>query len=183
MWKWLGRTSDGRSLKQSSLASWAVMIQVQPLRGHQLYEARLHWELLEGMKWYRRKKNSQGTPRLRTSEGRSHFWSGSSSPAAPAEAMWLTDESPSPSWISDQHLCAQLKSCFKPLTFDAMCMHAKSLQLCPTLWKSTDYCLPGSSLSGILQARILVWGAMPSSRASSWPRDRPFISSVSCVGM
>ena len=30
---------------------------------------------------------------------------------------------------------------------------------------------PGSSLQGILQARILEWAAMPSSRGSSWPRD------------
>ena len=30
---------------------------------------------------------------------------------------------------------------------------------------------PGSSVHGILQARILEWVAMPSSRRSSWPRD------------
>ena len=30
---------------------------------------------------------------------------------------------------------------------------------------------PGSSIPGILQARILEWVAMPSSRGSSWPRD------------
>ena len=30
---------------------------------------------------------------------------------------------------------------------------------------------PGSSVHGILQARILEWVAMPSSRGSSWPRD------------
>ena len=32
--------------------------------------------------------------------------------------------------------------------------------------------LPGSSVHGILQARILDWVAMPSSSGSSWPRDR-----------
>ena len=31
--------------------------------------------------------------------------------------------------------------------------------------------LPGSSFHGILQARILEWVAMPSSRGSFWPRD------------
>ena len=31
---------------------------------------------------------------------------------------------------------------------------------------------PGSSVHGILQARILDWIAMPSSRGSSWPRDQ-----------
>ena len=36
-----------------------------------------------------------------------------------------------------------------------------------------DCSLPGSSVHGILQARILEWIAMPSSRGSSWPRDQP----------
>ena len=35
---------------------------------------------------------------------------------------------------------------------------------------------PGSSVHGILQARILEWVAMPSSRGSSQPRDRTQIS-------
>ena len=42
-------------------------------------------------------------------------------------------------------------------------MHAKSLQLCLTLCDPVDYILPGSSVHGILQARILEWVAMPSS--------------------
>ena len=40
---------------------------------------------------------------------------------------------------------------------------------------------PGSSVHGILQKRILKWVAMPSSRESSWPRNRTLISYVSCV--
>ena len=35
-----------------------------------------------------------------------------------------------------------------------------------------DWSLPGFSVQGILQARILKWVAMPSSRGSSRPRDR-----------
>ena len=35
-----------------------------------------------------------------------------------------------------------------------------------------DYSLPGSSVHGILQARILEWVAMDFSRGSSQPRDR-----------
>ena len=35
---------------------------------------------------------------------------------------------------------------------------------------------PGSSVQGILQARTLKWFAMPSSRASSWPRDWTCVS-------
>ena len=38
--------------------------------------------------------------------------------------------------------------------------------------------LPGSSVRGILQARILEWVAMPSSRGSSWPRDQTYVSHV-----
>ena len=35
---------------------------------------------------------------------------------------------------------------------------------------------------GILQARILEWAAMPSSRGSSQPRDQSHIFNVSCIG-
>ena len=38
--------------------------------------------------------------------------------------------------------------------------------------------LPGFSVHGILQARILEWAAMPSSRRSSQPRDQ---TQVSCI--
>ena len=51
---------------------------------------------------------------------------------------------------------------------------------CPTLCDSTDYSLPNSSVHGILQARILEWVAMPSSR-ESWPRDWTLISWSSCI--
>ena len=42
----------------------------------------------------------------------------------------------------------------------AMCLVAQS---CLTLWDPMDYSPPGSSVHGILQARILKWVAMPSS--------------------
>ena len=57
-------------------------------------------------------------------------------------------------------------------------MNAKLLQSYPTLYDSTDYSSPGSSAHGILQARILGWAAMPSSRGSFWPRDQ---TQVSCI--
>ena len=40
------------------------------------------------------------------------------------------------------------------------CVHAKLLQSCPTLCNSRDCSLPGSSVHGILQARILQWVAI-----------------------
>ena len=39
-----------------------------------------------------------------------------------------------------------------------------------------DYSPPGSSVHGILQARILEWVAIPFSRGSSWPRDQILVS-------
>ena len=45
-------------------------------------------------------------------------------------------------------------------------------QLCLTVCDPMDSSPPGSSLHGILQARILQWVAISSSRGSSLPRDR-----------
>ena len=45
-------------------------------------------------------------------------------------------------------------------------------QSCPTLCKPMNCSLQGSSVHGILQARILEWVAIPFSRGSSLPRDR-----------
>ena len=40
-------------------------------------------------------------------------------------------------------------------------------QSCPTLFDSMDYSLPGSSVHGIFQARILEWVAISFPRGSS----------------
>ena len=55
-------------------------------------------------------------------------------------------------------------------------------QLCPTLCDPMDCSPPGSSVHGILQARILEWVALPFSRGFSQPRDQAHISCVSCIG-
>ena len=52
-----------------------------------------------------------------------------------------------------------------------MCMHAKLLQSYLTLGDPMDCSPPGSSVHGILQARILEWVAMLSSWGSYQPRD------------
>ena len=44
-------------------------------------------------------------------------------------------------------------------------------QSCPTVCDPKDCSPPGSSVHGILQARILEWVAMPSSQGSSQPRS------------
>ena len=41
---------------------------------------------------------------------------------------------------------------------------------------------PGSSVHGILQARILAWAAVPFSRGSSRPGDWTPVSCASCIG-
>ena len=58
-------------------------------------------------------------------------------------------------------------------------------QSCPTLSNPMDYSLPGSSIHGIFQARVLEWGAIAFS-ASKWPnqprsqRVRGSVGSVHC---
>ena len=52
-------------------------------------------------------------------------------------------------------------------------------QSCPTLCDPMDCSLPGSSVHGIFQARILEWVAISFSEGSSQPKDR---TCVFCVG-
>ena len=54
-----------------------------------------------------------------------------------------------------------------------MCLCDELLQSCPTLCDPVDCSLTGFSVHGILQARILEWVAVPSSRGSSQPRIKP----------
>ena len=51
-------------------------------------------------------------------------------------------------------------------------------QPCPTLCDSMGYSLPGSSAHGILQARILEWGAILFSKAFAWPKDQTWVSCI-----
>ena len=60
-----------------------------------------------------------------------------------------------------------------------MCSVAQS---CLTLCNPMDCSPPGSSVHGILQARILEGVATPSSRGSSWPRYQIPVSCGSCIG-
>ena len=64
---------------------------------------------------------------------------------------------------------ALLKFSCSVLTQSCLRMKVKVLviQLCQTLWESMDCSPPGSSVPGILQARILEWVAFPS------PEDLP----------
>ena len=55
----------------------------------------------------------------------------------------------------------------KPVTL-MICVAAKSLQSCPTLCDPKDGSPPGSTVPGILQARMLEWVAISSSNAWKW---------------
>ena len=71
---------------------------------------------------------------------------------------WPSSESPNPACVC---VCARA------------CMCVQLLQSCPTLCDPKDCSLPGSSVYGIFQARLLEWVAMLSSRGSSRPGIEP----------
>ena len=65
---------------------------------------------------------------------------------------------------------------------ELLCMHVRHSVLSDSLQpnsNSIDCSLPGSSVHGILQARILEQVAMPSSRGSFRPRDQTRVSCIS----
>ena len=61
-------------------------------------------------------------------------------------------------------------------------MSAVLLSLCLTLCNPVDCSLSGSSVHGILQARILKWVAISYSRGSSRSMDWTHMSYISCTG-
>ena len=61
--------------------------------------------------------------------------------------------------VTVRHPDASTRSC---------CLVAQS---CLTLCNPMDCSPPGSSVHGMLQARMLAWAAISFSRGSSWPRD------------
>ena len=67
---------------------------------------------------------------------------------------------------------AQLHSCHMLVKWSEVA------QSCPTLYDPVDCSLPGSSLHGILQARILEWVAISFSRGSSQLRDQTLVSHI-----
>ena len=88
-------------------------------------------------------------------------------------------------WVSSSHQVAKvLELHLQHQSFQwVLCiLGAKLCQLCPTLCNPVDYSPLDFSVHGILQARILEWVAMSSSRGSSWPRDQTHVSYVSCLG-
>ena len=75
-------------------------------------------------------------------------------------------------YLSSSFLPESVSQSFLPLSIHLVgliqqCVHAQSLQSCLTLGGSMDCNPPGFSVHDILQARVLAWVAMRSSRGSS----------------
>ena len=73
--------------------------------------------------------------------------------------------------------CTCLQASWFPIFTLQSCVCHWVLSLCDPM----DCSLPGSSVHGILQARILEWVAMPSSRGSFQTRDQTHVSCVSWI--
>ena len=92
---------------------------------------------------------------------------------------WFIQSCSCPSWISvsDSKTLETEQANLSPRVCVCVCMlsHFSRVQLFTTLWTVARQ----APLSmGILQAKTLEWVAMPSSRGSSWPRDRTCISHI-----
>ena len=103
---------------------------------------------------------------------------------------WTTREVPPAltvmNCVSTGNACKRKNSGWMPLCLKtklmAVCCCWVASVMCPTLCDSIDCSPPGSSVHRILQTRILEWVAMPSSRGSSWPKDRTCVSYISWTG-
>ena len=74
-------------------------------------------------------------------------------------------------YITESFFCTPEMNTALQTNYARVC--AKSLQSCLTLHHSMHCSLPGSSVYGILQARILEWVVLRSSRGSSQHRIKP----------
>ena len=86
----------------------------------------------------------------------------------------VTDEQPAPH-VCSSCLALHPKTLFSKLLLSCYCLVAPS---CPTLCDPVDSSPPGSSVHGVLQARILEWVTITFSRGSFYPRDRTWVSCI-----
>ena len=72
-------------------------------------------------------------------------------------------------WVQSQvRELRSFKPCFAAIYIHIYaCVHAESIQSCPTLCNPVDCSPPGSPVHGVLEARVLMWVAVPFSRGSS----------------
>ena len=87
---------------------------------------------------------------------------------------------PSPLWINKK-LDLGFQGDYTSTVGHRLARVCSTTKSCPNLCDPTDCSLLGSSVHGIVQARILEWGAISSSRGSSCLGDQTHISCVSCI--
>ena len=80
----------------------------------------------------------------------------------------LANRAPSVRAVTRHRLCFSAAAAAQSLSHVRLC-------------DPVDCSPPGSSVHGILQARILEWVAISSSRGSSRPRDGTYVSCISCI--
>ena len=91
---------------------------------------------------------------------------------------WATKEAPQYSFLLVFMVSLHVRKASHYFICLLVCMCAK---VASVVSDPMDCSPPGSSVHGILQARILDWAAVPSSRGSSWPRDWICISHIFCI--
>ena len=157
-------------------------------RSNQAYSETLpKWEDGRTLLWKSRvalEKRPVGTSIWRPLQRKSWIatWSPSSSvdqSKSPTNAYWVTHHT-----LGTLPMCEQTASHLQTfggrLLYETCVLsHFSRVQL---LCHPMDCSPPGSSAHGILQARILEWVAMSSSRGSSWPRDWTHMPYISCTG-
>ena len=90
--------------------------------------------------------------------------------------LMLTFIRVSQSIVKRNSVNCQMQKCIVSVflqTYIALVTHSRL-----TLWNSMDCSPPGSSVRGILQAKILWCVAIPFYRGSFWPRDRTQVSHI-----
>ena len=85
-------------------------------------------------------------------------------------AVYESDTTEWLNWLTDSLLYVNI--------YIQHCYSKVVAQSCPTLCNPMDCSLPGSSVHGISQTRVLEWVAISFLRGSSWPRDRTWVSSI-----
>ena len=95
------------------------------------------------------------------------------------KSFWVLESSVGEESINVLYLFTKLNNIKLLQVTDALKeSESEVTQSCPTLCNPVDCSLPGSSIHGIFQARVLEWVAIPFSRGSSRSRDRTQVSRI-----
>ena len=106
---------------------------------------------------------------------RQEYWSGSLCPP-PGDLPDSEIKPASPAWQVDSLPLSRQGSPLQATPNGEISVCMSVAQSCLTLCDPTDGSPPGSSVHGILQARILEWVVVPFARGSCQPRDRTLVS-------